>query len=147
MPNIGKIGQYVLPQGPGVRVDDCMEANMDIPIYYDNMVAKLIVHAPTREQGIQRMLRAISEYKITGIQTTLGFGNFVFTHHKFIEGDFDTNFIAAYFSGKHDELNLSDEEVNVLSMVAANLNKNENNVEAGEAQAEASKWQNRRTLR
>jgi acetyl-CoA carboxylase, biotin carboxylase subunit len=147
LPNIGKIGQYVLPQGPGVRVDDCMEANMDIPIYYDNMVAKLIVHAPTREQGIQRMLRAISEYKITGIQTTLGFGNFVFTHPKFIEGDFDTNFIAAYFSGKHDELNLSDEEVNVLSMVAANLNKNENNVEAGEAQAEASKWQNRRTLR
>jgi len=143
LPNIGKIGIYNKPQGPGVRVDDCMEANMEIPIYYDNMIAKLVVHGPTREQAGKRMLRAISEYKITGIQTTLSFGNFVFNHPKFLAGDFDTNFIANYFSGDKEEESFSQEELEAIALVAANLNSSKE--VSNETSNKKSAWLNRRT--
>jgi len=147
LPNIGKIGTYSLPQGPGVRVDDCVESNMEIPIYYDNMIAKLIVHAPSREQAVQRMLRAISEYKITGIQTTLEFGTFVFKHPQFLSGDFDTNFIANYFKGEEPVDSLEEEEVLALSMVAANLKGSSNAPNKSNSNQTKSSWVKRRTLR
>lgn len=98
LPNIGTIRTVEIPSGPGVRIDDFIESNMEIPIYYDNMLAKLIVWAPTRAEAMARMKRAISEYVITGIQTTLPFGTFVMNHPKFIEGDFNTHFIQEYFN-------------------------------------------------
>jgi len=97
LPNIGKVIGYGIPSGPGIRVDDFMESNTEIPIYYDNMLAKLIVWGSDRNQAIARMLRAIEEYTITGIQTTLPFGTFVMKHPKFIEGDFNTHFIQEHF--------------------------------------------------
>jgi len=100
LPNVGTVETYKIPQGPGVRVDDCMESGMEIPIYYDNMLAKLVVWGETREAAIARMRRAISEYKITGIETTLMFGDFVMQHPAFLEGKFDTNFIQHHFTGK-----------------------------------------------
>ncbi len=145
LPNIGKIRTYSLPQGPGVRVDDCVESNMEIPIYYDNMIAKLIVHAPSREQAVQRMLRAISEYKITGIQTTLEFGTFVFKHPQFLSGEFDTNFIANYFKGEEPVDSFEEEELLALSMVAANL-KSSSNAPNNSNQTKSS-WVKRRALR
>ena len=98
LPNVGRVETYKVPQGSGIRVDDCMESGMDIPIYYDNMLAKLIVWAPSRLEAIERMRRAISEYVITGIETTLMFGDFVMKHPAFIEGKFDTHFIQQYFT-------------------------------------------------
>jgi acetyl/propionyl-CoA carboxylase alpha subunit len=98
LPNVGRVETYKVPQGSGIRVDDCMESGMDIPIYYDNMLAKLIVWAPSRLEAIARMRRAISEYVITGIETTLMFGDFVMQHPAFIEGKFDTHFIQQYFT-------------------------------------------------
>ncbi len=98
LPNIGTIRTVEMPSGPGVRIDDFIESNMEIPIFYDNMLAKLIVWAPTRLEAMARMKRAISEYVITGIQTTLPFGTFVMNHPKFIEGDFNTHFIQEYFN-------------------------------------------------
>jgi len=74
------------------------QIRVDIPIYYDNMLAKLIVWAPSRLEAIARMRRAISEYVITGIETTLMFGDFVMQHPAFIEGKFDTHFIQQYFT-------------------------------------------------
>lgn len=97
LPNIGKVQTYEIPGGPGIRVDDFMEAQTEIPIYYDNMLAKLIVWGETRDQAIARMKRAIDEYTITGIQTTLPFGTFVMNHPKFLEGDFNTHFIQEHF--------------------------------------------------
>lgn len=97
LPNIGTVKTYVIPAGPGIRIDDCMEPHLEIPIYYDNMLSKLVVWAPTRQEAIERMKRAIEEYIITGIQTTLPFGTFVMNHPKFIEGDFNTHFIQNYF--------------------------------------------------
>jgi acetyl/propionyl-CoA carboxylase alpha subunit len=81
-----------------VRVDDGFEQGMDIPIYYDPMIAKLVAYGATRQEAIDRMLRAIAEYQITGIETTLPFGTFVLQHPAFVSGNFDTNFIRDHFS-------------------------------------------------
>ncbi|AHJ97733.1 acetyl-CoA carboxylase biotin carboxylase subunit [Hymenobacter swuensis] len=97
LPDIGTLTTYVRPQGPGVRVDDGFEQGMEIPIYYDPMIAKLVTFGATREEAIARMLRAIDEYQITGIETTLGFGRYVLQHPAFVSGNFDTNFIRDHF--------------------------------------------------
>lgn len=98
LPDIGNLMTYKRPQGPGVRVDDGFEQGMDIPIYYDPMIAKLVTYADTREEAIQRMIRAIDEYEITGIETTLPFCRFVMEHTAFTSGNFDTKFIENHFS-------------------------------------------------
>jgi len=98
LPDIGRLTTYVRPQGPGVRVDDGFEQGMDIPIYYDPMIAKLIAFGKDRPEAIDRMKRAIDEYQITGIETTLGFCKFVLGHPAFLEGGFDTNFVNKYFT-------------------------------------------------
>ncbi|MBX0289682.1 acetyl-CoA carboxylase biotin carboxylase subunit [Hymenobacter sp. HSC-4F20] len=98
LPDIGTLTTYVRPQGPGVRVDDGFEQGMDIPIYYDPMIAKLVTFGATRQEAIERMLRAIDEYQITGIETTLGFGRYVLRHPAFVSGNFDTNFIKDHFT-------------------------------------------------
>lgn len=98
LPDIGKLISYKTPQGYGVRVDDSFEAGMEIPIQYDPMIAKLIVFGATREEAIQRMIRAIADYQISGIETTLSFGNFAMHHEAFVKGKFDTKFIENYFS-------------------------------------------------
>lgn len=103
LPDIGNLKTYKLPAGKGVRVDDGFEAGMEIPIYYDPMIAKLITYGETREEAIKIMIRAIAEYDITGIQTTLGFGNFVMHHDAFRSGNFDTHFVNKYFNPETPE--------------------------------------------
>ncbi|SEB16408.1 acetyl-CoA carboxylase biotin carboxylase subunit [Pedobacter hartonius] len=98
LPDIGTLKTYSTPKGNGVRVDDGFEEGMEIPVYYDPMIAKLITFGADRQEAISRMLRAISEYDITGIQTTLNFGKFVMEHEAFISGNFDTHFVAKYFN-------------------------------------------------
>lgn len=98
LPDTGQLNTYRLPKGPGIRVDDCMEEGMSIPIFYDNMFAKLVVWAQTRDLAIERMKRAISEFEVTGVATTLPFGEFVMNHPDFKNADFDTGFIAKNFS-------------------------------------------------
>ncbi|MEZ4900772.1 MAG: acetyl-CoA carboxylase biotin carboxylase subunit [Spirosomataceae bacterium] len=98
LPDVGTLQTYVRPQGNGVRVDDGFEQGMAIPIYYDPMIAKLITHAATRQEAIDKMVRAIDEYEITGVQTTLGFCRFVMLHEAFTSGHFDTHFVKHYFA-------------------------------------------------
>jgi acetyl-CoA carboxylase biotin carboxylase subunit len=98
LPDVGTLQTYVRPQGNGVRVDDGFEQGMAIPIYYDPMIAKLITYAPTRQEAIDKMVRAIDEYQITGVQTTLGFCRFVMLHEAFTSGHFDTHFVKHYFT-------------------------------------------------
>jgi acetyl-CoA carboxylase biotin carboxylase subunit len=97
LPDIGKLQTYIRPQGPGIRVDDGMEEGMDIPIYYDPMIAKLITFGSNRHEAINRMIRAIDEYQITGIETTLSFCKFVMEHQAFVSGNFNTKFVEQYF--------------------------------------------------
>ncbi len=98
LPSIGTLNKYILPEGEGVRVDDAFEEGMDIPIYYDPMIAKLIVYADSRIACIEKMKRAINDYKIEGIETTLNFGQFVMHHEAFVSGDFNTHFVKNYFN-------------------------------------------------
>jgi propionyl-CoA carboxylase alpha chain len=100
LPAIGKITTYNPPKGDHVRIDDFVYEGYDIPIYYDNMFGKLIVWGNDRTQAIERLIKAIDEFQIDGVKTTLDFGRFVLRHPKFIEGDFDTNFIANYYSAE-----------------------------------------------
>jgi acetyl/propionyl-CoA carboxylase alpha subunit len=97
LPDIGNLKTYEKPEGPGIRVDDAYEEGMDIPIHYDPMIAKLITYAEDRDQAIERMVRAIDEYKITGIETTLAFCKYVMHHEAFQSGDFDTKFVEKHF--------------------------------------------------
>lgn len=97
LPDIGKLVTYKLPQGLGVRVDDGFEEGMDIPIYYDPMIAKLITFGKDRQETIDRMIRAIDDYRITGVETTLPFCKFVLKHPAFVSGNFDTHFIKHHY--------------------------------------------------
>ena len=100
LPDIGRLTTYRRPTGPGVRVDDGFEEGMDIPIYYDPMIAKLITHGKDRNEAIARMVRAIDEYEITGCQTTLAFCQWAIQHPAFVSGDFDTHFVKKYFNAQ-----------------------------------------------
>jgi len=118
LPDIGTLETYITPKGPGIRVDDGFEQGMAIPIYYDPMIAKLTVTAATRNEAIARMIRAIDEYQITGLQTTLSFCKFVMQHHTFIDGSFTTAFVAKYFTPEVLKEQLSDEETEVIALMA-----------------------------
>jgi acetyl-CoA carboxylase, biotin carboxylase subunit len=123
LPDIGKLVTYKRPQGTGIRVDDGFEEGMDIPIYYDPMIAKLITYGKTRNEAIQRMVRAIEEYDITGIQTTLSFCKYAITHEAFVSGDFDTNFVKKYFSDTSVLDNYKADEAEAASILINELLK------------------------
>ena len=97
LPSVGTLHRYSTPEGAGIRVDDGYTEGMEVPIYYDPLLAKLIVHGATRAEAIQKMKAAIAGYKVEGVATTLPFGRFVMEHPAFISADFDTNFIKQYF--------------------------------------------------
>jgi acetyl-CoA carboxylase biotin carboxylase subunit len=101
VPDTGKLEIYIRPQGNGVRVDDGYEQGMDIPIFYDPMIAKLVVWGKDRNEAIDRLCRAVDEYKIKGIKTTLQFGKWAVCQPAFVEGKYDTNFIGKYFKPEY----------------------------------------------
>ena len=97
-PDIGTLDRYRIPSGRYIRVDDAFKEGMEIPIYYDPMIAKLVVWGKTREEAIERCIAAIDNYQISGVKTTLDFGKFVLKHPAFRGGNFDTNFVKTHFS-------------------------------------------------
>jgi len=119
LPDIGKLTTYAPPKGPGVRVDDGMEEGMDIPIFYDPMIAKLVVYGKDRTEAIERMIRAIDEYKISGVQTTLEFCKFVMKHPAFTSGKFDTHFVSQHFKPEVLKQTPADAEQDMIAAIAA----------------------------
>ncbi|MGV3587135.1 MAG: acetyl-CoA carboxylase biotin carboxylase subunit [Adhaeribacter sp.] len=119
LPDIGRLTTYKRPQGLGVRVDDGFEEGMEVPIYYDPMIAKLITYGHNRQEAIDRMMRAIDEYQITGVQTTLAFGKFVMEHEAFRSGNFDTKFIQNYFGPESLAPTTNTEEEQLAAVLAA----------------------------
>ncbi len=97
VPSIGTLVQYQPPKAPSVRVDGGYRKGMEIPLHYDPLISKLIVHGTTRSDAINKMARAISQYQINGVKTTLDFGNFVMHHPAFVSGQFDTGFVDTHF--------------------------------------------------
>jgi acetyl-CoA carboxylase biotin carboxylase subunit len=110
-----------------VRVDDGFEEGMDIPIYYDPMIAKLITWGENREQSIQRMIRAIDEYIIVGCETTLPFGKFVMQHEAFVSGNFDTHFVKHFFTPEKLTATINESEAEAAALVAYFLQNEGNN--------------------
>jgi acetyl-CoA carboxylase biotin carboxylase subunit len=148
LPDIGKLITYKTPQGPGIRVDDAFEEGMEIPIYYDPMIAKLVAYGATRDEAIARMLRAIDEYEITGIATTLPFGTFVMNHEAFRSGKFDTHFVKKYFSPEVLQENPDSETTEVAAALAGYLySKQSQAATTTEMVSPArSKWKSRKTI-
>lgn len=97
LPSVGNLEVYELPVGDNIRVDNGFEEGMDIPIYYDPMLSKLITYGETREEAIELMIKAIDNYDVKGVQTTLPFGRFVCQHEAFRSGNFDTHFVKKYY--------------------------------------------------
>lgn len=112
---------------------------MDIPIYYDPMIAKLVTYGDNREMAIERMLRAIKEYRITGIATTLGFCAYVLKHEAFTSGKFDTKFVQEHFDP--EVLRQKDPEYEEIAMAfAAQLVDQRQNQSAVNQNTPLSKW-------
>ena len=114
-PDIGNLKRYRVPSGESVRVDDAFTEGMDIPIYYDPMIAKLVVWGKDRKSAIRRTIKAIDEYQISGLKTTLDFGKYVLKHEAFVSGDFDTNFVKHYFEDPKVMYTKMQEEEEVLT--------------------------------
>jgi len=93
MPSAGKVYKISSPLGLGVRTDGYVYEGYEIPIYYDPMISKLIVWGKTRDEAIARMRRALYEYKITGVKTSIKMLERVMNNENFIAGNYDTHFI------------------------------------------------------
>ncbi len=96
MPSAGKVEMYLPPGGMGVRIDSAMYSGYTIPPYYDSMVAKLITFADTREEAVAKMKRALDEFVIEGVFTTIPFHSKLMDHEVFKSGDFNTKFLEKY---------------------------------------------------
>jgi pyruvate carboxylase subunit A len=117
LPSVGNLEVYKIPEGKNIRVDNGFEQGMDVPIYYDPMLSKLITYGKTREEAIELMITAIKNYHIEGIQTTLPFGRFVCEHDAFRSGNFDTHFVKKYYSPEALKTK-QEEEAKIAALVA-----------------------------
>lgn len=145
LPDIGKLKTYKRPQGHGIRVDDGFEQGMDIPFYYDPMIAKLICHAENREEAINKMIRAIAEFEITGLETTLGFCDFVMKHDAFRSGGFDTRFVEKYFTPALLQPNGQENESMLAALLAATIQSEEKVIKKADQQTQTSLWKKNRS--
>ena len=117
LPSVGRLDRYRTPSGEGIRLDDGFEEGMEVPIFYDPMLAKLITYGKNREEAIQLMIKAINKYEVEGVKTTLPFGKFVFEHEAFRSGNFDTHFVQNHFSP--EELrSAAEEEARLAALIA-----------------------------
>ncbi len=142
LPDIGRLSTYMRPSGPGIRVDDGFEQGMDIPIYYDPMISKLVTFGANRTEAIERMRRAIADYQIVGITTTLSFAEFVMNHDSFISGNFDTHFVEKHFSPEKLTV-FNEDEAELAAIIASQLFKEKANTatqQNGETTGKRSNW-------
>lgn len=148
LPSVGNLQTYRPPRGHGIRVDDGFEEGMDIPIFYDPMLAKLVTYGENREEAIRRMQRAIHDYEITGVETTLPFGQFVMQHEAFISGKFDTHFVKNYFVTRTSESDGNEEEAKVAALLATQILNQAKpmNTKTNSSNTKKSKWKQRKTI-
>ena len=127
MPAPGVVCQLTEPNGLGIRIDGYIYEDYEIPIWYDPMISKLIVHAVKREYAIERMSRALDEYKITGVTTNIAYLNAILHMPDFVNGDYNTAFleqngeaIADYCCTNHPSDEQA-EELENLALIAAHI--------------------------
>ena len=120
VPSVGRLIGYRPPAGPGVRVDSGVEEQASISVYYDPMIAKLIVHAADRQQGLERMARALREFLILGVKTSIPLHRWLVGHPDVRSGDVDTDWLEREWSPAHAERLLA-EDVEMAAVAAAML--------------------------
>ena len=120
MPSPGRIVRLRIPQGPGVRDDGGVYEGSEVSIYYDPMISKFAVYGRDREQAIERMKRALREYKIAGLKTTIPFFRAVMEDDEFVGGRLDTGFIERFFERRPRDVS-QDEEARDIGLIAAAL--------------------------
>ena len=135
MPSPGTIRGLRVPTGPGVRDDGGIYAGYTVPVNYDPLLSKLIAWGRDREEAIARMARALDEYRIDGIKTSISFHRKVMEHPAFRSGDFDTGFVAAYPELVAPSEDAWLQEVAIVAAAIAHFRR----VERASAQADASK--------
>ncbi|MBL7765383.1 MAG: acetyl-CoA carboxylase biotin carboxylase subunit [Chitinophagaceae bacterium] len=145
LPDIGKLEVYRRPVGEGIRVDDGYEEGMEIPIYYDPMIGKLVAWAPTRQEAIAKLTQAIKDFRVNGIETTLPFGTWAINHPAFVEGKFDTQFIARYYQPEMLQA-FTEEEKQVAALFAVEILREKTTIPEPLA-PEFSRWSARRSFR
>ncbi len=121
VPSTGKFKNYRIPAGPGVRVDSGVVIFSEIPVYYDPMFAKLIVWGKDRSEAISRMKRALEEFRVSGVTTTIVFHREVLSNKKFIAGDFSTKFLEEEYPDNNYKL--QDDKLTETAVIAAALEK------------------------
>ena len=147
LPDVGLLKTYVRPQGNGIRVDDGIEEGMEIPIHYDPLIAKLIAYGKDRNEAIEKMIRAIDEFKITGVATTLPFCKFALQHEAFTTGKFDTRFVGLYFTPEVLQAETPTIEFEIAAVLAAEILKrkqNNSSVQNTSAATQTSQWRRNR---
>ena len=143
VPSTGTIQNYRMPSGPGVRLDSGVESGSEISVYYDPLFAKLIVWGKDRPEAISRMKRALEEFRITGLKTTIGFHRIVMENENFVSGDFSTNFIETEYPNY--EFETADDKTIETAAIAAAIDKFKNesriNLQNGKSsRAAISSW-------
>lgn len=119
-PDTGIITRYEIPEGRNVRVDDGVRKGSEVSVYYDSMLAKLIAYGHDRYEAISNLKKAIEDFVLEGVHTTLPFGHFVCSHQAFISGDFNTSFIPEYFNNEEAE-KIHEEEAEIAASLALKL--------------------------
>jgi acetyl-CoA carboxylase biotin carboxylase subunit len=146
-PDVGKLIRFRVPQGPGIRVDSGYEEGDEIPIFYDPLMAKLIVFAENRHSAIDRMIEAIRRFDLRGVANTLDFCRWVMQHPDFRDGWFDTHFIARKYNPEMLEEKLSEEELLALAIAAIEYREKGNptnqNIENPQTGTKNSLWKRR----
>ncbi len=109
LPGSGAISAYQEPSGPGVRVDSGAFAGMEVPLFYDSLLAKLITWGENRDEAVARMRRALEEYTIAGVSTTIPFHQFAMQHPRFLAGDLSTGWVAETWGESGEKANTPDQ--------------------------------------
>jgi propionyl-CoA carboxylase alpha chain len=146
LPSTGHLSAYQIPSGPGVRVDDGVQQGQDVSVYYDPLLAKLVVWAATREQAMDRMHRALSEYIVRGVDTTIPFCSFVMKHEAFRSARFDTSFVKQYWTHRAPDMS-PDATVYLAAALALHESRNDtpSSTAPTSAQPDSGWWHSRRT--
>jgi acetyl-CoA carboxylase, biotin carboxylase subunit len=141
MPSPGKIEKLRVPAGPGVRDDGGVYEGGEVSIHYDPMISKFAVHGKDRKEAIERMRRALAEYQVVGIKTTLPFFRDVMNDPVFVAGDLDTGFISAFRERQKEQENSTDpEHLAIIAAVLGRKDADNNKVGVRPAPNLPSRW-------
>ncbi len=147
LPSTGRISFMSPPSGPGVRDDNGFYSGAEVSLYYDPLISKLVVWGTDRSEAVSRMKRALKEYSIFGVETSIPFCLKVMEHAKFISGDFDTHFIEKEFLNQPEELtelsnSAADQEVAAIgaALFESLYNQANQRIKSAETNSKASRW-------